>query len=82
MVAHRLQHEYKVECIYESVNVSCARWVHADDDKALAEFKQKTFDYLALDGSDTLIYLAPTRVNLSMSEDRYPKIKFYATREH
>ena len=82
VVAHRLQHEYKVECIYESVNVSCARWVHADDDKALAEFKQKTFDYLALDGSVTLIYLAPTRVNLSMSEDRYPKIKFYATREH
>jgi peptide chain release factor 3 len=82
VVAHRLQHEYKVDCIYESVNVSCARWVYAPDDKALAEFKEKTYEYLALDGSDTLIYLAPTKVNLTMAEERYPKIVFLATREH
>lgn len=82
VVAHRLQHEYKVDCVYESVSVTCARWVYAEDDKALSEFKTKAFDYLALDGSDTLMYLAPTRVNLSMAEERYPKIKFCATREH
>lgn len=82
VVAHRLKHEYKVDCIYESVSVSCARWVYADDDKALSEFRDKAYDYLALDGSDTLMYLAPTRVNLTMAEERYPKIKFRATREH
>lgn len=82
VVAHRLQHEYKVDCIYESVNVSCARWVYSADDKALTEFRNKAFDYLALDGSDSLIYLAPTRVNLSMAEERYPQIQFLATREH
>ncbi|PJD95591.1 MAG: peptide chain release factor 3 [Legionella sp.] len=82
VVAHRLKHEYKVDCVYESVNVSCARWIYAEDDKALEELKQKAFDYLALDGSDTLMYLAPTRVNLNMAQERYPKIKFCATREH
>lgn len=82
VVAHRLQHEYKVDCVYETVSVSCARWVYAKDDKALAEFRAKAFDYLALDGSDTLMYLAPTRVNLSMAEERYPNIAFSATREH
>ena len=82
VVAHRLQHEYKVDCIYESVNVSCARCVYAPDDKALVEFKEKTYEYLALDGSNTLIYLAPTRVNLTMAQERYPKIAFLATREH
>ena len=82
VVAHRLKHEYSVDCVYEPVSVSCARWVYATDDKAMAEFRSKAFDYLALDGGDTLMYLAPTRVNLSMAEERYPKIQFSATREH
>lgn len=82
VVAHRLLHEYKVDCIYEQVNVTCARWVYAPDDKTLSEFRDRTFDYLALDGSDSLIYLAPTRVNLAMAEERYPNIQFLATREH
>ncbi|QDP73021.1 peptide chain release factor 3 [Legionella israelensis] len=82
VVAHRLKHEYKVDCVYESVNVNCARWVHSDDEKAMSEFRTKAYDYLAIDGGDMLIYLAPTRVNLTMAEERYPKIQFSATREH
>lgn len=82
VVAHRLLHEYKVDCVYENISVSCARWVYAEDDKAMADFRAKAFDYLALDGGDSLMYLAPTRVNLTMAEERYPKIRFAATREH
>lgn len=82
VVAHRLKHEYKVDCIYETVSVSCARWVYSEDDKAMAEFKTKAYDYLALDGSDSLMYLAPTKVNLAMAQERYPKIEFCSTREH
>lgn len=82
VVSHRLKHEYKVDCVYETVSVSCARWVYASDDKVMSEFRSKAFDYLALDGGDSLIYLAPTRVNLSMAQERYPNIEFCATREH
>ena len=82
VVAHRLKHEYKVDCVYEAVSVSQARWVYASDEKAMTEFRTKAFDNLALDGSDTLMYLAPTRVNLSMAQERYPQITFSATREH
>lgn len=82
VVAHRLQHEYKVECVYESVNISCARWVYCSDDKMLAEFSAKAEENLALDGSDALIYLAPTRVNLDMTQERFPDIHFKATREY
>ncbi|WP_028389552.1 peptide chain release factor 3 [Legionella fairfieldensis] len=82
VVAHRLKHEYKVDCVYEAVNTSCARWVYAEDDKAMTEFRTKAYDYLALDGSEALMYLAPTKVNLTMAEERYPKIRFSATREH
>ena len=82
VVAHRLKHEYNVDCVYESVGVNCARWVHSNDAKALQAFRTKAFDYLALDGGDALMYLAPTRVNLSMAEERYPAIEFSATRDH
>ncbi|KTD21209.1 peptide chain release factor 3 [Legionella londiniensis] len=82
VVAHRLKHEYKVDCIYEPVNIACARWIHSEDEKALEELRNKAFDHLALDGSEILTYLAPTRVNLTMAEERYPKITFSATREH
>jgi peptide chain release factor 3 len=82
VVAHRLKHEYKVDCIYEAASISCARWVTSDDEKAMAELRKKAFDNLALDGSDTLTYLAPTRVNLTMAEERFPEVVFSATREH
>lgn len=82
VVAHRLKHEYNVDCIYEPVNVACARWVEGEDEKSLLEFKNKANEYLALDGNDCLTYLAPTRVNLTMAQERYAKISFTATREH
>jgi peptide chain release factor 3 len=82
VVAHRLKHEYKVDCLYEPANISCARWVYSTDDKAMAEFRNKAFDNLALDGSDALMYLAPTKINLNLAQERYPAIQFSATREH
>ncbi len=82
VVAHRLKHEYNVDCMYEPVNISCARWVYCADEKALQEFRTKAYDQLALDGSEALIYLAPTKINLALAEERYPTIQFSATREH
>jgi peptide chain release factor 3 len=82
VVAYRLKHEYSVDCAYENVNVATARWVYCADDKMLEEFKKKAFDNLALDGSDNLTYLAPTRVNLNLTMERWPEIEFKTTREH
>ncbi|AMX01666.1 peptide chain release factor 3 [Microbulbifer thermotolerans] len=82
VVAFRLKDEYKVEAIYENVNVNTARWVDSDNAKELENFKRKASTNLALDGSGHLTYLAPTRVNLQLAEERYPEIRFYATREH
>ena len=82
LVAHRLKAEYKVECVYESVNVSTARWIYCKDEKKLDEFKKKAHDGLAVDGGDHLTYLAPTMVNLNVMQERWPDIEFRATREH
>ncbi|MFT5085334.1 MAG: peptide chain release factor 3 [Lentisphaeria bacterium] len=82
VVAYRLKDEYKVEAIYEPVNVATARWVDCEDDKKFAEFKKKCADFLAIDGGGHLSYLAPTRVNLNLNQERYPDVRFRATREH
>ena len=82
VVAYRLKDEYKVDAIYEPVSVATARWVETDDDKKLDELKRKCSDNLSIDGGGHLTYLAPTRVNLSLTQERYPEIEFRATREH
>jgi peptide chain release factor 3 len=82
VVAHRLKTEYNVDCAFEPVNVNTARWVVSDDDKRFAEFKDKAAANLALDHAGELVYVAPTRVNLQMTEERWPEICFCATREH
>jgi len=82
VVVFRLKDEYKVDCMYEPVNVQTARWVECDDDKKLDEFRRKNGDNLGLDGAGLLTYLAPTRVNLSLAQERFPEVVFRATREH
>lgn len=82
VVAHRLHNEYNVDCVYESVNVSTARWIHSKDPKKRDEFERKAKDYLAMDGGNNLAYLAPSQVNLKLTQERWPEIEFRATREH
>lgn len=82
VVAHRLSDEYNVDCQFEAINVATARWVECDDAKMLADFKIKAHDNLALDHGGRLVYIAPTRVNLNLTEERWPEIAFRKTREH
>ena len=81
VVAFRLKAEYNVECVFENVNVQTARWVSGETRK-LDEFRRKASDNLALDISGNLTYLAPSRVNLQLTEERWPDLEFHATREH
>ena len=81
VTAFRLKAEYNVECVYDAVGVTTARWVTCDDPKMLEDFKRKVHDSLAEDGSGYLVYLASSRVNLSLTQERWPGVRFSATRE-
>ncbi len=81
VVAHRLKNEYNVDCSFEAVQVSTARWVAFPDQKTESEFRRKNEQYLALDGHNSLSYIAPNRANLQLALERWPKVKFRATRE-
>ena len=81
VAVHRLKGEYSVDAIVEAISVATARWIECDDAKMLEQFKIKNHDNLALDGDEQLVYLAPTRVNLSLAEERWPDVRFLASRE-
>ncbi len=81
VVAQRLRDEYSVDCQFEAVNVQTARWVRCDEDKKHREFSEKLAGNLSLDHAGALVYLAPTRVNLQMTQERWPTVEFLATRE-
>ncbi|KRA14737.1 MULTISPECIES: peptide chain release factor 3 [unclassified Lysobacter] len=82
VVAYRLKDEYGVDASFEQVGVATARWIRCADAKKLEEFRDKNAMNLALDAAGELVYLAPTRVNLQLAQERAPGVQFLATREH
>jgi peptide chain release factor 3 len=82
VVAFRLQDEYAVQCVFEPVTVHTARWVDTRDPRKLEEFRARAHDNLAVDHAGALVYLAPSRVNLELTLERWPDITFRETREH
>jgi peptide chain release factor 3 len=80
VVAARLRDEYKVEAVFEPVQVATARWVQGDE-RTVAELRRKASMNLAEDHAGELVYLAPTTVNLTLTEERWPDLRFQATRE-
>jgi peptide chain release factor 3 len=82
VVAYRLKDEYSVDCAFETVGVITARWIKCADAKKLEEFREKAASHLAIDAAGELVYLAPSRVNLQLTQERWPGITFAATREH
>jgi len=81
VVAQRLRDEYKVECQFESIAIQQARWIYCQDEKMLGDFRKKLVGNLSNDHAGELVYLAPTRVNLQMSQERWPDVEFRSTRE-
>ena len=71
-----------MEAVFEPVQIATARWIKCADAKKLEEFREKNAMNLAIDASGHLVYLAPSRVNLQLAQERAPGVEFMATREH
>jgi peptide chain release factor 3 len=85
VVAYRLKDEYGVDAIFEPVTIATARWVRPGPKataKKMEEFREKAAQNLSLDAAGELVYLAPSRVNLQLTQERWPDLVFAATREH
>ncbi|WP_269531958.1 peptide chain release factor 3 [Chitinimonas sp. BJYL2] len=82
VVKSRLENEYGVDAVFENCAINTARWVSCDDSRMLEDFENALVMNLSRDASDNLTYLAPNRVNLQLTQERWPKIVFHETREH
>jgi peptide chain release factor 3 len=82
VVASRLMNEYGVDAVFEGTNISSARWVSCDDKRMLAEFEKALGHNVAYDAAGNMAYLATSSVNLRLTQERWPKLTFHATREH
>jgi peptide chain release factor 3 len=80
VVAQRLRDEYRVDCMFEGIGVQTCRWLYGDE-RQLRQLRDKSPLNVAEDHAGEWVYLAPTRVNLQMTEERWPDIEFRATRE-
>jgi peptide chain release factor 3 len=81
VAAYRLRDEYSVECQFEPVAVAAARWVRGGDSAQLEEFAKKLVANVAKDHAGELVYLAPSTVALALTQERWPNLQFFTTRE-
>ena len=81
VVQYRLRDEYSVESVFDAVPVTTARWIACEDPKKLKDFRDKNEVRLAIDHAGYLVYLATSNVNLSITKERWPDIRFLDTRE-
>ena len=82
IVAQRLATEYKVDAIYETANISTARWLTFPDDLTRRNFEREQAAALATDVDGNPVFLATNKYNLQVTIERWPKVGFHATREH
>jgi len=82
IVAHRLATEYKVDAIYETANISTARWLTFPDENTRRNFEREQAASLATDVDENPVFLATNKYNLQVTMERWPKVAFHATREH
>ena len=77
----RLQAEYKVEASFEPSPWDTARWIAADDDKALDAFMGEHRAAMAADRDGAPVFMAKDAWELSYVQGRNPGLRFAATKE-
>jgi peptide chain release factor 3 len=77
----RLEAEYKVAAGLEPAPFDTARWVSAEDPAELKTFLDHNRSALAKDRDGAPVFLAKSAWEVGYVQDRYPRVKFAATKE-
>jgi peptide chain release factor 3 len=81
VLTDRIQTEYEIPVAFEAAGLYTARWVEADDAKALERFANQNESYLADDHTGTPVFLARNAWHLETAQKDFPEIRFLKTRE-
>jgi peptide chain release factor 3 len=71
-----------VDAVFDSTHIWSARWVSCPDRKKLDEFESSLVNQMSIDAGGNMAFLATSRVNLHLTQERWPEIIFHETREH
>ena len=82
VVAQRLKDEYKVDAIFDNVDIHTARWLTFPDETTRRNFEREQAARLGRDIDGNFVYLASSRYNLEVTMEKWSKVTFHATREH
>jgi peptide chain release factor 3 len=82
VIKFRLENEYGVEGVFESVPYNCARWYHCKDEKQLKQFEQRYLVQVALDSDEKKIFLCGSTWDLDYAKQKFEGIEFYQNSDH
>ena len=81
VIQYRLLNEYGAQCRWDPISLYKACWIESDDAEALANFKKRKSQYMALDKEGRDVYLADSSYVLTMAQQDFPSIRFHFTSE-
>ncbi|MCM8593881.1 peptide chain release factor 3 [Accumulibacter sp.] len=82
VVAQRLQTEYKVDAVFEAAEIHTARWLTFPDDATRRGFEREQLQRMARDVDGNPVFLASTRYNLEVTQEKWSRVGFHDAREH
>ena len=81
VVVHRLAHEYGAEVRLLPANYYAARWISGDPAQ-LERFIAAYPHLIVRDAAGVLAFLAPSKAELEVRQERFDKIRFHTLREY
>ena len=82
VVAQRLQNEYRVDAIFEPVDIYTARWLTFPGETTRRDFEREQSHRMGKDVDGNYVYLASTRYNLEVTQEKWTNVGFHDSREH
>ncbi len=81
VIQYRLLHEYGAQVRWEPISLYKACWIESDDEKALAAFKLRKHQFMAVDREGRDVFLADSAYVLQMAQNDFPAIRLHFTSE-
>ena len=81
VIQYRLLHEYGATVRWEPLSLYKACWIESDDPEALAAFKKRKHQFMAIDRDGRDVFLADSNYVLQMAQSDFPKIRFHFSSE-
>ncbi len=82
VVKFRLEDEYGVDAMYESVSCAGVRWLKFEDKKLEDKFVTEYSNSIMLDKEERVCFAVRTEWDLKLAQEKNPSVKFYKNSDY